>query len=259
MLWRAALVVALWGCCFPVLGAKADEPRPPCSGDPVPAYPPAQTQHVTAVWLERDLGEDWKPAACLGWPNGPGFGIVALAGTFTEPGGMNAVRSRFAAVSAQDRILYWSDSRQRWRNLFSESWALSGPDRDSQRADFAPDQLTLGAPLFFWQRANELYGGAVYRLDVKTNDGIRLEAAEANVTPIRLFGIDLVPAEGQESHVWIDAAAPGQYRYYAISRVDGDIPFGVTRISLTTRIEAMFRYAAGIPVDPVEEAPPERP
>ena len=249
MMRNAIAAFALCWLSLPGLPGAAEAPQTPCSGEPAPAYPPVGNSPVIDVWLEHDLDGGWTPDRCLGWSAGSGLAIAALAGSFTEAGGMPAVLSRLAAISAQTGIIYWSDSRQNWRPLFSESWALSGPAREGHRNDFAPAEVAAGNSLYFWQRANELYGGAVYRLEVKASDGQHLEAAETNITPITLFGIELVPADGQQAHFWIEAESPDHYRYYAISRLTGDIPFGVTRVSMINRIVAMFRYAAGIPTD----------
>jgi hypothetical protein len=59
----------------------------------------------------------------------------------------------------------------------------------------------------------------------------------------------MVPQGGEQAHLWIDAEAPGRYRYYTVTRLTGKLPFGVTGASMINRAVALYRYIAGIPTD----------
>lgn len=251
--FAAVVLLAAWAAAGP---AAAEPPRPPCAGPPSPDYPPAGAPPAVGAWFADELGETWRPDACLGWAGGSGLALVALAGRFDDPGGLAAVQARLGAFSQHTAILYWSVSRQTWRPLFAESWALAGADRDSRRGDFAPADMTPGSLLHFWQKPNEPQGGAVYRIAVVAADGRRLEAAETNLTPLTFLGLPLIPVDGQEARLWIEAEAPGRFRYYALSRLSGRLPFGLARASLVNRAVALFRHAAGVPTDREPPAAP---
>ncbi len=248
MFGRTTAALAAW-CWLAAMAQAADGPQPPCAGEALPAYPPAGQPPVARAWFAEELGEAWMPDACLGWPGGAGLVVVALAGRFAEDQGMAAIQRRLGAISAQNGILYWSATRQVWRPLFAETWALSGPDRERRRGDFPPEQLTPGSELFVWQKPSDPYSGGVYRLSLIASSGQQLELAEVNVTPQTFLGMTVFPVGGQQARLWIEAEVPGRYRYYAISRLSGTLPFGLPRASAINRAVALFRYAAGIATD----------
>jgi len=253
---RAFAAAILLSGCWLAEATGAESPRPPCAGPPSPDYPPVGAPPAVGAWFANELGETWRPDACLGWADGSGLALVALAGRFDEPGGLPAVEARLGAISRHDTILYWSASRQSWRPLFAESWALAGPEREGRRGDFAPAEMTPGSRLHFWQKPNEPQGGAVYRITVLAADGQRLDAAETNLTPLTFLGRALIPIDGQQARLWIEAEVPGRFRYFALSRLSGRLPFGLAHASLVNRAVALFRHAAGIPTDREPPAAP---
>ncbi len=245
---RAIVAAAVW-LCLAAVAAAADMPRPPCAGETVPAYPMAGEPPAVQTWFADELGADWTPDACLGWTGGPGIAVVALAGRFEEGRGMAAILSRIGAVSAYRGIQYWSVSRDIWRPLFAETWALARPERESRRGDFSAAELEPGSQLFIWQRSNEPYSGGIYRITLQASDLQRLYVDEVNIEPLTFLGMTAIPIAGQQVRLWIEAEASGHYRYYALSRLSGNLPFGLPRASAINRAVALFRYAAGMATD----------
>src|ERR1700704_3830268 len=43
-------------------------PQPPGGKDPIPAYPGLGEPAIVRSWSRSDLGRDWRPPACTGWP-----------------------------------------------------------------------------------------------------------------------------------------------------------------------------------------------
>src|SRR5579864_1622935 len=53
-------------------------PQPPCGNEPVPPYPGLGSPPSVKAWSQSDLGQNWKPPACTGWP---AIGFSALVTT----------------------------------------------------------------------------------------------------------------------------------------------------------------------------------
>ena len=229
--------------------AEGVGPVPPCAGDVVPAHPELNAPPNTTAWQGANLPTGWVPLTCLGWPAELPEAVVALAGHFAGPDGINAIAERLSAVSRQQNILYWSASRQEWRQMLSESWTLSAPDKAARRPDFGPAELAAGSNLLLWRRVNDPYGGAVYRQQVLAMALDRIEVAETNISGLGVLGWTMVDPGGQQARLWIASDRHGGWTYYAISRLGAGLPFGLSRASLINRAVALFRYAAGIPTD----------
>ncbi len=256
-----ALGLALAGASLllPELGAAAtDGPRPPCGEAPQPAYADPGGSPNVQVWSGGDLGRDWRPPACVGWTSAGFDVLVALAGSFSDPGTAQDLLARFGAVSRMTAIRYWSVTDQAWRPLVTSATALSGPDAGQRRPDFAPAELTAGSTLFFAQTDNRSSGEVVYRLLIRELSPDRLVISTENVTAVRELFLTLFdPGELQSIYV-LERGSTGVWTYYSLSRTSPDASLLASghAASYLNRAVALFRYVAGIPTD--QEPPAAR-
>jgi hypothetical protein len=260
--WRSkALGLALAGALLllPDPGrAAADGPRPPCGEAPQPAYAdPGGSPHVR-TWSSGDLRPDWRPADCVGW-TWPGFDVlVALAGSFTDPGSAQDLLARFGAISRMTTIRYWSVTDQAWSALVTSATALSGPDAKQRRRDFAPAELTAGSTVFFAQSDNRSSGEVVYRLLIRELSPDRMVIATENVTAVGKLLLTMFAPGELESTYFLERGSPGVWTYYSLSRTSPDAnPLARGHAaSYVNRAVALFRYVAGIPTDKEPPAAP---
>src|SRR5689334_8253994 len=142
-------------------------PQPPCAGEVVPAWPAPDAGPSVIVWHADTLPAHWQPAACSGLSPPAGATFVAVAGSFQHAGSALEVLARLGAVSQQLDIRYWSVSNLDWRRLLVDASALSGPDPQQRRADFAPGDLKAGAQLYALYDDNESAGPVVIKTEIR--------------------------------------------------------------------------------------------
>jgi hypothetical protein len=257
--WVCGLALAGAWLLLPDSGAAAASgPRPPCGEVPQPAYADPGDSPNVQVWNDGDLGPNWPPPACVGWTS-PGFDVlVALAGSFADPGTAQDLLARFGAVSRMTEIRYWSVTDQAWRPLVTSATALSGPDPGQRRPDFAPAELTAGSTLFFAQSDNRSSGEVVYRLLIRELRTDRLVIATENVTAVRKWGVTMFDPGELQSTYFLERGSPGVWTYYSLSRTSPDASLFASghAASYLNRAVALFRYFAGIPTD--QEPPAAR-
>ena len=238
--------------------AAADGPRPPCGGAPLPAYADPGSSPNVQAWSGGDLGPNWRPADCVSWTS-PGFDVlVALAGSFADPGTAQDLLARFGRISRMTAIRYWSVTDQAWRPLVTSATALSGPDAKQRRPDFTPTELTEGSTLFFVQSDNRLSGEVVYRLLIRKLRPDRLVIATENVTAVHKLILTMFAPGELQSAYFLERRSPGVWTYYSLSRTSPDAnPLARGHAaSYLNRAVALFRYVAGIPTD--QEPPAAR-
>lgn len=260
--WRArALGITLVGASSILCGpgmARAEGPRPPCGEAPQPAFADPGAPPNVEPWSGGDLGADWRPPDCVGWTS-PGFDVlVALAGSFDDPGSAQDLLARFAAISRMTTIHYWSVTDQAWQELVTSATALSGPDPGQRRPDFAPTELTAGSTLFFAQTDNRSSSEVVYRLVIRELGPDRLVVATENITAVGKLFLTLFDPGELQSIYFLERGSPGVWTYYSLSRTgpDASILARGHAASYVNRAVALFRYIAGIPTD---QAPPAAP
>ena len=180
LLFVAALASILLG-----LGAAfaADGPHAPCAGAPFPAFPAPDAPPRAQVWFSGDIEGDWSPDPCTGWGAGDFSVLVALAGRFRDEGGIDGILERIAAISKLESVLYWSTTRDRWRELVPEAFALEGPDRKLRRTNFTAEELRSGADLYYWQQERSPAKNLIYRIRVRdqTPDELNAKPQEGRV------------------------------------------------------------------------------
>jgi len=224
----------------------ADAPRPPCAGEPEPAWPSIGRPPAVRVW-DPAQGRDWTPPACLGW-TAPGYStLVTTSGRFRNPGGIEILRARLGAVSTLAGLEYWSTSRQGWHTLIAAAAALAGPD-GPRRTDFAPADLAAGRTLWFEQEDN-IFGKGVYSLRIRAAAADRLEFEIANAGVIRLMMLPVFQPGDMQAVYWLARESGGVWSYYAMARTlgaAGGLAAGHEASSIN-RAAAFYRYLAGIP------------
>jgi hypothetical protein len=238
--------------------AAADGPRPPCGEAPQPAYADSGGSPNVQAWSAGDLGPNWRPPDCVSW-TAPGFDVlVALAGSFADPGTAQDLLARFGGISRMTAIRYWSVTDQAWDPLVTSATALSGPDSGQRRPDFAPTELTEGSTLFFAQSDNRSSGEVVYRLLIRELRPDRLVIATENVTAVRKLILTMFAPGELQSTYFLERRSPGVWTYYSLSRTSPDAnPLARGHAaSYLNRAVALFRYVAGIPTD--QEPPAAR-
>lgn len=244
LVWSAALCLAAADD-----GRAVQGPVPPCQGPPVPAYAELDAPLNVRVWFQSEVPEDWAPPSCTGWEPRSFTVLVGAAGRFETRHGTEGIIRRLASVSRLTTIDYWSVTRGRWHQLFSDASALAGPDREARRPDFTTEELRPGGTLYFWQEESSGAGSAVYRLRVRERTPDRLVFAIENVSPVSFALLTLAEAGAYEFLYLLERESLEVWRYYSLSRA-GDGPARLATShekSYVNRAVALFRYLAGAP------------
>src|SRR4051794_18814423 len=251
----AVLLLAVSG-----VAVAEDLPRPPCTGDPSPAYADLGSLPAIRVWTGDQTGATaWVPPACTGWRPLAFRTLVTAAGRFRFQGGAEDLLARFASVSALTTIRYWSVSDQRWEQLVTDASALQGPDATMRRPDFSVGEMVAGADLYFAQDDNRSTGDVVYRMRVRELDPGRLAVEMENVSTLRYLIIPLAGPGDLQSVYFLQRRAPEEWAYYSLARTDGGAS-SLTQghdASYVNRATALFRYFAGLPTDQEPPAAPK--
>lgn len=219
----------------------------PCSGAPVAYAAPGPAPDVR-VYYGDDLGANWMPAACAGWEPSNVAILMVTAGSFRSSGTVGDIAARLGAISQYHSILYWSHTRQNWRPLMPESYALSGPDPKLKRADFTMEEMLSGAPLHFYQTAA---GKFSYRLQVREYDANRLVVAMENTTGFQMLFLPVFKPGDARLLYFIERGEGDVWNFYQLTALKGLFaPFMRSgEPSFINRAAAIFRYAAGMPTD----------
>lgn len=258
-----AIVLA---CSFMAAGkARADLPVPPCTGESV-VPPHAEVPDADPNWIIAMVGEglqNWNPPECLGWRKAPRDVLIALAGRI-EVEGADALLVRFARVSALEDIRYWSVTRESWRKVFSRARALSKPDMEAVRPDFALDELREGTTFYSVTDDNEPTGPVVNALTIRERSPDRLVLEMRNISSSKLLGAAVLPPGGMITTFIAErersaGAGDGEiWRLYAISGITADVPGWLLPppAAYLNRAIAFYRFVADVPSD--REPPPIR-
>lgn len=226
----------------------ADEPRPPCEGAaPVPAYAAPDAPPAVGTWTDPA----WTPPACLGWLPGKSKLIVALAGSFRHAGGTRTLLARFGAISGMRGLRYWSVTDKAWRELITDSAALTGSESHSRRPDFSPEELKAGAIVYFEQKEGRSSGPVVYRLRVLEAGSARIVIATENVTPGQAFLVTLFPSGSLRATYLLERRGPDVWTFYGISSTttEASALASVSAPSYINRAAALYGHFAGIPAE----------
>jgi len=230
--------------------AYAAGPQPPCGEAAVQGLGALDGRPVAGSWSEADLQRvAWRPPPCLGWL-GDSRLVVALAARFHSPLSLDALGERLAAVSHHPAIRYWSVTRQEWRPLALEAWAVDGPAGKGPQPDPAGAALRAGRD-FYYVESGDVGGRTVYRLRVVERSADRLVLTTENVTPIRAAIVTLFEPGALQAATILGRDGPDSWSLYEISRASAESSSFVAshQGSYLNRLEAMRRHLAGLPTD----------
>jgi hypothetical protein len=239
-------------------GMAQGGPRPPCGGEPSPAYAEPAGSAVVRVWDAGELDAGWTPPACTGWRPLPFRTLVAAAARFRHQGAAEELLERLGAISALRTIRYWSATDKRWLGLITDASALEGPDASRRRPDFGAAEMRVGADLYFAQHDNRATGEVVYRLRFREIAPDRLVAETENVGAVRYLFVPLAGPGDLQAVYFLDRLAPDVWGYYGLARTGaGASPLlEGHEASYVNRAVALFRHLAGLPTD---QGPPAAP
>lgn len=224
--------------------ASVIAPVPPCAGEPQPAFPAADQPPEILVLRDGEIGS-WQPPGCLGLNPLASNAVIATAGRFHEPGGIDAVARRVGQISRLTGIRYFSVRNEGWRTLYAQAHALDGNGAD-RRDDFSAAEVVPGTTLRFLQEENSLLSPVVYRLNVRERSADRLVYEIVNETPLRaLFLRAGEPGDFRQIYA-IEREAGETLRYYSLVDVRFRTgPFSLSSWSFRYRAHAYFRFVAG--------------
>ena len=242
----AALVLCLFLTAAET-GFAAEAPLPPCDAAPQPPYPGPGGPERSATWTTSDLGDNWTPPSCTGWTGSDFRLIVAMSARLDDPISMETALSRFGAISGLTGLRYWSATEHRWAELVTFATAVQGPTDKRARADFSPQELLGGKPVYYLQTDNRSSGDVIYRLTVLAARPDRLVVSIENVTSIRLMLVTLFPPGAVQTVDFLQRQADGSWGYYSLLRTRASSSFltGGFVSSYVNRAIAFYRHIAG--------------
>ena len=232
-------------------------PHPPCGEKPVPAYQDLDRPPAVKFWSESETGNNWRPPGCTGWTETGFSTLVSVAARFRNAGGVEDLLRRVGAASELTGMRYWSTTKQQWRTLIVSARALSGPQSNRRRADFALEEMKEGGILYF-EQADNLSGKAVYRMHITEVSPDRLAFDVENVSVMRYFLVTLFHPGEMQTAYFLDRESEDVWRYYSLVRT-GRNASGLAaghEASSVNRAIAFYRSLAGIPTD--QEPPAAR-
>jgi len=255
--WRLCAVLLVMS--LPSVSFAADVPVPPCQGlTAAPAFPALGAPPTIAVWHGNALDRSAPAQACLGCPNFDFSTMLAIAGRFRHPGGVEAMLADFGRISSMTGLKYWSISDERWQVLVERSEAVSDPQTRRVRPDFTPAELQPGQDLYFQQRDNRGSDAIVYRLRVLTigPDGFSVDLSNASGIDFMFFRL-FAPGD-LRSVYFFKRLADDEWGYWAVGGTHLGLSglFGPHIGSFENRATALYRHFARIPDD--QEPPAAR-
>ncbi len=234
------------------LPARAElPPQPPCAGEPVPTWTTADGGPTVTVWHASSLPEHWEPAACSGLAPPADAVFVAVAGQFHHEGNALSILARLGAVSQQRDIHYWSISHVDWRRLLLDASALSGPDPELRRPDFAPGELRTGAKLFTLYDDDDRTGPVIFETEIREAGPDGFVTVARNVTDLRLMGMSVAAPGDLSSMTSVHQVGPDTFDYYSLNAI-ALVRLAAAMMSDASHINravATYRYLADIPSD----------
>jgi hypothetical protein len=191
--------------------------------------------------------KSWQPPACSPWKPRPFSALVALSGHLSADIDARGLLARIGARSDLGEVLYWSRSRQRWRPLFTESFALAAADEERRREDYSAKEFRVGEDYFVWRKENARVSGVIIRMRFLKIAEDEILLSQVNVTAPRLFGLAVMGEGEVETLLHLQRTAEGAWRYYHIARIgDEEKSFGAgERSSYLNRAQALIRYLDG--------------
>lgn len=207
----------------------------------VPGYASVAQAPAVAVWRDQVLAfGPGCPAALTGQADL----VVAVSRAFRHGGTVEDLARRVGAISALDGLQYWSTTDGAWRELISQSQALSGPRMEETRGDYSARDVMGGGTLFMTQRDTRSSGGNLYVLTGAVQGQDQLWVSTVNLTAIRFLAATVFPPETLVSTHVFTRLEGDVWGYYGLIVVK---PRGRTRgvSSFINRAAAFERFLTG--------------
>jgi len=232
-------------------------PQPPCGTDPVPAWPALGDPAAEKLWSRADFGHNWMPPACTGWTATGFTSLVTTVSRFRYSLGAEGLLRHIGAISGLAGMRYWSTTHKQWQTLIPAAWALTGPQSERRRGDFAPDEMKAGTTLYFEQE-NNLTGKGIYRMRIAEVSKDRLVFSVENAGTMRYLLIPVFRPGEMQSVYFLDRESDDVWRCYSMLRtgVNASGLATANESSAINRAAAFYRWLAGIPTD--QEPPAAR-
>lgn len=220
------------------------EPKPPCGTSQHASYPrygQLGGPPVVGTWhnITLRLGKN-----CPSRLNGPAELVIVLTGRFIHTGTLENLATRIGAISAMEKLKYWSVTDGKWRTLISEAFAVDNAESLSPRSDFTADEILGGRTLFMAQRDTRSTGLNYYALTVATHDRDHLSVSFVNLTDIRFLLATLFKKRTLISSYFLTRLSGNEWGYYSMTVVRDRAVKGGEK-SLINRAAAYLRFVFG--------------
>ncbi len=247
---RSRVAVLALFTAINVARAADSGPRPPCGGEPPPAYPDLNHSPIIKIWDVASLGSDWAPPACTGWTTTGFSSLLTVVARFRCTSGAEGLLRRIGAISELTGVRYWSTTHKQWQTLIVEAHAASGPAGDTRRKDFLPDEMGRERVVYFAQQDN-LIGKATYRMRIVSASPDRIVFDTENSSAMKYFFVTLFPPGELQAIYFLERESEDTWRYYSIARAGKNASSFTAghEASLVNRAVAYYRSLAGIPTD----------
>lgn len=248
-------LLALWIC--PRNSDAQTGPAPPCGTAPVPNYPPAIDSAIVKAWHSPDVLAAWMPPACTDWASSDFATLVTISARFRSSLDGQDLLRRFGSISQLAGVRYWSTTRQRWRALILDAYAVASAHSGQRRGDFQPGEMSEGKVLYFEQTDN-LSGKATYSMHILSASPNRIVVDVENVSAIHYLLIPLFRPGDLQTVYFLDRESTDVWRFYSIVRTapPSNRLLAGNESSAINRAVAYYRHIAGIPTD--QEPPAAR-
>jgi len=234
--------------------ALAETPVVPCAGLRI-AFPSVGAEPAIRIFKETDVA-GWKPPACTGWPSEKFEFIGTAAASFRHTGDATELARRYGAISEYAAMRYFSPSRQAWRELSFEAFALWDANRANKRGDFSAAELVPGTARYFWQRgateAPPPFPGSIdliNRIEVLERTPDRLVVAVTSEPGTVALVMRL--GRGDIRVVYFierDQDARDAWHYFALTSLAGIAALGADNFYRASA-RGVFRHTAGLPAE----------
>jgi hypothetical protein len=228
------------------LAASDAAPRLPCEGaQATPDYADAGVEAALQTWTDLQ----WRPPACLGWPEARYRFVIAIAGRI-EAADDATLKRRIGAISTSRGLRYWSVSEGAWRVLIKDAAALAAAG-GARREDFAGDEIRPGAVLHFVEEDNRSSTPVAYRMRVLEATRDRIAVETQNVTTIESLLVPLFPPGALRAAYFMSRLEGNTWGFYAISAstAEASAMVKLAKASYINRARALYGHFAGL--DPV--------
>lgn len=252
------MVVAAIAATVPIFAGAETPASPPCGGTSAqPPYAAIGAAPSVKMWKNQGLPRLPASGECFGWATPAFRTLIAVAGTFQNTSGADALLARFGGISRLLLARYWSTTDQTWRPLVLAATALTHEVAGQPREDFNIAELKSGENLYLSQRDSRGASEVIYRMRVLESMPDRFVIETENVTSIRLFALTMFKPGDLRSLYFIEQHSPGIWTYYGMTRISGGswLVAGHEK-SYINRAVALYRHFTGIPTD--LEPPPAK-